>query len=125
MLLCEYMARQLAPELGKLVIEGLYNIEVFTENVFQRYLPSLPPTGRDGASDLMKYCIISGLLFRGWVLYTNGKRKYPEMEQIIDTAIRRREQRLSELKDNAKDEVKKVVGREGRFLKAFSRKVIS
>jgi len=118
------MANQLAPELGKLDIEGLYNIEKFTKNVFQHHLPCLPPTGKEGASDLMKYCIITGLLFRGWVLFTNGQRKYPEMAQIIDNAIRRREQRVTELKGNAKEEVEKVVGREGRFLKAFSMKTM-
>lgn len=118
------MANQLASELGKLQIVRLYDIDAFAENIFQHYLPCLPPTGKEAAPDLMKYCIITGLLFRGWVLYTDGKTKYPEMTQIIDNAIRRREQRLTELKGDAKEEVKKVVGREGMFLKAFSMKVI-
>jgi len=112
------------PELRKLAVVEIYEIEAFTENVFQHYLPCLPPTGKEGASDLMKYCVITGLLFRGWVLYTNGKIKYPEMAQIIDNAIQRRELRLIELKGDAKEEVEKVVQREGRFLKAFSVKTV-
>lgn len=126
MLLCEYMTCQLAPELGKVDIMGIYEIKLFADNLFQHYLPCLPPpTGKEAASNLMKYCIISGLLFRGWVLYTKGKSKYPDMDTIVDAAIRRREQRVTELKHDTKDEVKQVVSREGRFLKAFSRKVIS
>ena len=124
MILCEYMSNQLAPEVGDLNMVGVYDMEIFTENVFKRHLPSLPPGGKEHASDLMKYCIISGLLFRGWILYTKGRTKYPAMAEIIENAVRRREQRISDLKSDAQNEVKDVVNREARFLKAFLLKIM-
>ena len=115
------MACQLSSEAVKIIIQ--LKLEEFSSKLFRAYLPSLPVTGREGAGDLATYCIVTGHLFRGWILHTKGKEGYYRLMDIIDDAIQKREARLESLKPSARRQVEDVVKRENRILKILASKL--
>jgi hypothetical protein len=114
------MAQQLSPESVKAI--NNFCLEELSAKVFRAYVPSLPAT-RDGSNDLIKYCIVTGFLFRGWVVSTKAKEKYPGLTGIINEAIRRRENRLESLKDGGKGDAENVIRHEAIMMKALTMKV--
>lgn len=115
------MAQQLSAESVKAI--NKFHLEDFSLKVFRAYIPSLPPTGREAATDLAKYCVVTGFLFRGWVVYNKAKERYSGLSAIVQEAIRRREERLESLKDGARADVEGVVQRESRIMLALAKKV--
>jgi hypothetical protein len=85
------------------------------------YIPSVPPAGRDASVDLVKYCRIVGLLFRGWVINTNGQEGWPGLRDIVDKAIQKRRERVAGIK-GAK-EMEGIVNVEGRMLMVLALKL--
>ena len=112
------MALRLSSEAAKL-IRRLESDKYSTSSsrLFRGYLCSLPLTGREGAGDLAKYCIITGYLFRAWVLRTNKEERYDGLIDAVDDAIQKRDDRLQSLKPSARQEVEDVVRRENCILK--------
>src|SRR5271169_6801895 len=104
------MAQQLSPESVKAI--NNFNLKELSAKVFRAYVPSLPATRRDGANDLVKYCIVTGFLFRGWVVSTKAKEGYPGLTEIINEAIRRRQNRLENLKDGGRGDVENIIRHE-------------
>ena len=88
------------------------------------YIRSLPPNGREAATDLAKYCIIVGLLFRLWITYTKGKEGCAELVDVVEEALQRRETRIASLKQADREEVGGLARREGRMLKLLALKLL-
>jgi hypothetical protein len=111
------MAQQLSPESAKLIVQ--HKALDFSSKLLLAYIPSLPLTGRDAASHLAKYCIITGILFRGWLVYTNAEEGCPGLRVTIEKAIEKRKERLENLKPSAREEVESAVRLEGRILETL------
>ena len=119
--LCEMMAQQLSPESVKAI--NSFNLEEFPAKVLRAYIPSLPSGRRDGANDLVKYCIVVGFLFRGWVFSTKAKERYPGLTGIVNEAIRKRKNRLESLKDGERQDIENVISLEAMMMKTLAIKV--
>ena len=106
------MAQQLSPEAGSIISQR--KLGDFPSRLFQAYIPSLPPSGRNASVDLIKYCSIVGLLFRAWALYTKGRVAIPRLREIIDTALQKRRERIAGMR--GADEIRWVVDLEGQMM---------
>lgn len=115
------MAQQLSPESVKSIAK--HKEMEFSMKLLLAYIPSLPPTGREGAPDLAKYCIVTGILFRTWLLYTKAQEGCPGLRVAIEKAIERRKERLESLKQSARAEVEGIVRLEGRILETLALKL--
>ena len=75
----------------------------------------------------MVYCVVTGLLFRTWVVCTGAKEGFVGLEEIVYEAILKREKRLARSGGNGPlwEETKRVVRREARVLKLLIRKIHS
>ena len=118
--MCEIIAQQLSPEAVKTLSKKGTS---FPEKVIKVYVPALPSSGREGPTDLAKYCIVCGLLLRGVLLYVDANTKFEGIIGIAEKAIRRRDERLQGFKPNARAEVEKLVNREAGILRLLARKM--
>ena len=119
--LCEMMAQQLSPESAKTISK--LGQEDFSSRVLRGYILSLPPAGREAAPDLAKYCIVTGFLFRGWIVYTKGEEEYSGLLGIVDEATSKRQGRLEMLRGSAKADVERIVNSEGLMMKTMAMRV--
>ena len=119
--LCDMIAQQLSPESTNIVAR--FQLGEFSSKVVQAYIPSLPSAGREAAPDLAKYCIVVGLLFRAWILYTKGQEGRAGLVAVVDEAVHRREERIKGLKGPARAKVEGVVNREGQMMKVLAAKL--
>ena len=119
--LCEIIAQQLSPESARAISE--LEQEDFSSRVLKGYILSLPPTGREAAPDLAKYCVVTGFLFRGWIVYTKGEEGYSGLLRIVDEANMKRLGRLEMLRGSAKEEVERIVKSEGFMMKTMAMRV--
>jgi hypothetical protein len=92
------------------------------DRLFLAYLPSLPAKT---AADLCLYCIATGILFRTWVRHRDdveGFHAFPgSAREVIYDALAMRERRVAEVGVGSREEVGRVVAREGRASKAWGR----
>ena len=91
--------------------------------LFQAYLPRVPSTKRDGARDLAQYCIAVGTLFRLWFNQTKGEETYLGSTEIVEEAIRKREEKLQSLKAHERKHIEGIIKREGYMMKTLSSKI--
>lgn len=118
--LCEMMAQQLSPESAKTISKFE---EDFSSRVLKCYILCLPPAGREAAPDLAKYCVVTGFLFRAWMVYTKGEEGYSGLTEVVDEAIRKRLGRLDMLRGSAKEDVTRIVNSEGFMMKTMAIRV--
>ena len=127
--LCIFLAERLSPDAVRRIENLNYRRDSLgppdlSLKIARGYLPALPPKGKDAASNLAKYCVVTGLILRGWMVSTKGMGKgKKEMRGAVDQAILVREERFQELKGGCKTEVETVLRREEMMLKAFVRKL--
>src|SRR5271170_1710385 len=120
--LCEVMAYHLlSTESSKRVVK--FHADGFATELIKGYMLSLPSGGREAATNLAKYCIITGFLFRGWVRHTKGEEGYPRLVEIGSEITRKREESLETLKPAERAKIEDVVRREGRYIQIIALKL--
>jgi len=122
MAFCEFLAQKLSPDAVRRINTLGYKPDLSIQ-LSRGYMLALPPKGKDGLNNLAKYSVITGLIFRVWMVTTYGKeRKTEGMRAAVEHAILLREERLRELK-GCKTDVEKVLRREAAMLNGFVRKM--
>jgi hypothetical protein len=114
------MAQELCPEAGRAITRLRLELD-FPSRIMEAYIPSLPPAGREGPVNLIKYCRIVGLLFRAWVVYTKGQDGWPGLRGIIDDSLRKRNERIAGMSGG--ENVERIVDLEGRMMMVLAMKL--
>jgi hypothetical protein len=95
------------------------------DRLFLAYLPSLPAKT---AADLPRYCIATGILFRTWVRHKDDVGEgfvafRGSAREVVEDALGKRERRVVEVGVGSREEVARVVAREGRVLRTLVGKI--
>jgi len=124
------MALQICPEARELAKK--YIAHPLADRIFLAYLPSVPASGQGGpqaAAELMRYCIITGVLFRTWVVHKTAEQGFSSEgfrgspSDVVNEALARRKKRLEGYTGSLRQELNRVIRREGQILKTLVLKI--
>jgi hypothetical protein len=119
--LSEQLAFKTCPEARDKALQCTH----LADRLFLAYLPSLPAKT---AADLSRYCIATGILFRTWVRHKDDVGEGfcafgRSAREVVEDALGKRERRVEEVGVGSREDVARVVAREGRVLKALVGKI--